>query len=280
MVEYTEEATSRTIQAAGTTIHYHEAGDGPPLLFLHSYGVGTTAWITWHKVLPEFAKHFRCVMMDLVNYGGTGPVTYNEPVHSVHSRIAVALLDHLGIERTSILGNSVGGTTALVTAIAHPDRVDRLVVGACHASTGGDPYVIANYPSEGLKATRAAQADPTDENVRWYLGIHLDNQALVTDELVDYVQASYTGRPDLIEAVRQSFSVPHSNLGELASIPSPTMIIHGRFDRMVTVEQGLTIMGYIPDSRLIVLKGVGHWPPYERPEEYARYALGHLLAGG
>ena len=51
--QFTEEGTSKTVQAMGQTIHYHEVGEGyPPVLMFHSFGPGTTAWITWHKVLP------------------------------------------------------------------------------------------------------------------------------------------------------------------------------------------------------------------------------------
>ena len=60
----------------------------------------------------------------------------------------------------------------------------------------------------------------------------------------------------------------HSNMADLVKIKAPTLIIHGRYDRMVTVEQGLMIMNYIPDSRLVVFNHCGHWAPYEHPAEY------------
>lgn len=276
----TEEATSHSIQAGGTTIHYHDIGEGEPLLFLHTYGPGSTGWLTFHKVIGALSQHYRCIVMDMVNAGGTGPVEYHEPVHSVHARVAEALVDHLGIDKLTLVGNSVGGTTSLVFTLNNPGRVKKLVIGACHASTGGDPYVIANSPSEGLKATQATYANPTKEMLRWYLGVHIHDDALVTDELVDYVHASLTGHPESRKAQQASVSVPHSNLGELATITPPTMIIHGRFDRMVTVEQGLTVMGYLPEcSRLVVLNNTGHWPPFEQPDLYTRYVLDFLAEG-
>ena len=93
----TEEATSRTIEAGGMKIHYHDVGEGDPIVFLHSYGPGTTSWITWHKVIDDFAREFRCIMMDLPNFGRTGPVTFEEPVHNLQARTALALLDALGV---------------------------------------------------------------------------------------------------------------------------------------------------------------------------------------
>ena len=116
--------------------------------------------------------------MDLANYGGTGPIEYNEPVHSVHARVAKTLLDSLGIDQVTLIGNSVGATTSMVFTLENPGRVKRVIIGACHASTGGDPYVIANYPSEGLRVTQATYANPTDDALRWYFKVHLDNQSL------------------------------------------------------------------------------------------------------
>src|SRR5215469_13599777 len=104
----TEEGTSRTIAAGGMTVHYHDTGEGEPVLFLHSYGPGTTAWITFHKTLGLLSQHFRCILMDLPNFSKTGPIVYREGVHAVQARTAVALLDALGIARAHWVGNCGG----------------------------------------------------------------------------------------------------------------------------------------------------------------------------
>ena len=75
-----------------------------PVLFLHSYGPGTTAWITFHKTVGELSQHFRCILMDLPNFSKTGPIVYREGVHAVQARTAVALLDALGIARAHWVG--------------------------------------------------------------------------------------------------------------------------------------------------------------------------------
>jgi 2-hydroxy-6-oxonona-2,4-dienedioate hydrolase len=76
-------------------VHYHDVGAGEPVLFLHSCGPGTTAWITFYKAVGELSLHFRCILMDLPNFSKTGPIVYREGVHAVQARIAVALLDAL-----------------------------------------------------------------------------------------------------------------------------------------------------------------------------------------
>ena len=93
---------------------------GEPVLFLHSYGPGTTAWITFHKASGELSRHFRCILMDLPNFAKTGPIVYREGVHGLQARTAVALLDALGIEKAHWVGNSQGGQSAMVAAINYP----------------------------------------------------------------------------------------------------------------------------------------------------------------
>jgi pimeloyl-ACP methyl ester carboxylesterase len=135
----TEAGTGKTIVAGGMTVHYHDSGAGEPVLFLHSYGPGTTAWITFHKTVGRLSQHFRCILMDLPNFSKTGPIVYREGVHAVQARTAVALLDALGIQRAYWVGNSQGGQSAMVAAITYPDRVGKFVIGGSHIGTGGDP---------------------------------------------------------------------------------------------------------------------------------------------
>jgi pimeloyl-ACP methyl ester carboxylesterase len=272
----TESETSRTVQAGGMRVHYHDIGSGDPVLFLHSYGPGTTAWITFHKVVDAFAPHFRCILMDLPNFSKTGPIVYREGLHAVQARTAVALLDALGIPRAHFVGNSQGGQSSMVAAMKYPDRVGRFVMGGSHIGTGGDRYLMANRPSEGMRATREALANPTRENIRRYLRVHLDDEALVTDELVDYVHRAHTWSPELDEARKQSVSVPHDYTPELAGIRAPVLLVHGRYDRMVAFEVSIAILNHVADSRVVLLNDCGHWPPFEKPAEYAAHVLSFL----
>lgn len=272
----TEAGSSRTVQAGGMTVHYHDVGRGDPVLFLHSYGPGTTAWITFYKTLGALAPHFRCILMDLPNFTRTGPVVYREGVHAVQARTAVALLDALGIEQAHWVGNSQGGQSAMVAAITYPTRVRKLVMGGSHIGTGGDRYLMANRPSEGSRATREALDDPSRENIQRYLRVHLDDEGLVTDELVDYIHRAHTGAPELMEARRHSVSVPHDYTPDLAGIRAPVLLVHGRYDRMVAFEVSIAILNHIADARLVLLNGCGHWPPFEKPAEYAAHVLAFL----
>src|SRR5947209_16952412 len=211
----TETGTSKTVTAGGTSVHYHDIGEGEPVLFLHSYGPGTTAWITFHTAVGRLAQHFRCILMDMPNFSKTGPVVYREGVHAVQARTAAALLDALGIQRAYWVGNSQGGQSAMVAAITYPERVAKFVMGGSHIGTGGDRYLMANRPSEGSRATRQALDDPSRENIAHYLRVHIDDESLVTDELVNYIHRAHTWSQEFIEARRQSVSLPHDYTQDL-----------------------------------------------------------------
>jgi 2-hydroxy-6-oxonona-2,4-dienedioate hydrolase len=272
----TEAGTSKTIMAAGMSVHYHDIGSGEPVLLLHSYGPGTTAWITFHKTVGALSQDFRCILMDLPNFSKTGPIVYHEGLHAVQARTGVALLDALGIERAHWVGNSQGGQSAMVAAINHPERVKKFVMGGSHIGTGGDRYLMANRPSEGNRATRVAIDDPSRENIRRYLRVHIDNESLVTDELVDYIHHAHTWSPDFMEARRQSVSVPHDYTPDLPGIRAPVLLIHGRYDRMVAFEISIAILNHIEDSRLVLLNNCGHWAPFEKPVEWTAHLLAFL----
>ena len=275
-VEFSEQGTSKTVKAGGMDVHYHDVGSGDPIVLLHSYGPGTTGWITFHKILPALAQRYRCIVMDLPNFGRTGPVTYNEPLHNLQARTALALMDKLGIEKAHLVGNSQGGQSAMVVAMKNPERVNKLIFGACHIKTGGDLYLMGNRPSEGSRATNDVITDPTRENVHRYLRVHIDDQTLVTDDLIDYIHQNYTGHPDHVAANAASVSVPYDHGVDLPNIKAPSLIIWGRYDRMCVFEIGIAALNNIDDSRLILLNNCGHWPPYEKPEEYTAHLLNFL----
>jgi 2-hydroxy-6-oxonona-2,4-dienedioate hydrolase len=277
--ELTEDGTGRWVEAGGMKIHYHDVGQGPPLIMLHSVGPGgVTAWITFHKNLPVLSRYFRCIAMDMPNFAKTGPVVYNEPVHNLQARTAHALMNAIGIEKAHLLGNSQGGQSAMVFASHYPERVDKLIFGACHIVTGGDTYLFGNtrrtrrYP----RPVQGAQP-PTHDSIRSALADYIDNDALITEDLVDYLYRMATGRPDLAEARAKSTSTYYDHAPDLPKITAPALIIWGRYDRICPVEVGVKCLNHLRKSRLVVLNDCGHWVSFERPEEYNAFVLDFLL---
>jgi 2-hydroxy-6-oxonona-2,4-dienedioate hydrolase len=275
-----EDASSRTLEAGGARIHYHDVGAGEPLLMLQAYGPlpGTTAWLTYHRVVDAFAQHFRCILIDNPNFGKSSPVVFDEPVHDLYVRQAVSVLDSVGIEKCKVVGTSTGGTVALDLALTFPNRVSALVIGACEASTGGDPYLLSPFPSEVARLSQDCQSNPPDRDRirRLLLGIVYD-ATLITDALVESMYEWRTREPEHAESWSRSKSIPSGKLNQLATIDIPTLIIHGRFDRMVPIEGAIRLLNYIPTADLIILNNCGHWPSIERPKDFTHHALGFLM---
>jgi len=147
--------------------------------------------------------------------------------------------------------------------------------GGC-ARTDSDRYLMAIRRSEGSRATRQALDDPSGENIRRYLSVHIDDDSLVTDELVDDIHRAHTWSQEFIEARRQSVSLPHDYMQDLAGIQAPVLLIHGRYDRMVPFEVSIAILNHIADSRLVLLNNCGHWPPFEKPAEWTAQVFAFL----
>ena len=263
---------SRRLMTPEGPLHFQEVGTGQPILFIHAFGPqpGVTAWMIFHRVLGDISKSRRCIALDMPNFGLSGPVLYDEPFHDVVARSALALMDHLGIERAPVVGTSMGATVALDLALAAPERVAGLVVGSCHASTGGDPYLLGPFPSEVQRLYDEAQAHPSDRacTARLLRSLVYDEH-LMTEDVLSAIQDFRDSRMDHWRAVSQSRSRSHSNLSALARIDVPTKIIHGRFDRMVPFEQALMLMSYIPQADVVLLNRCGHWPAFERPSDFA-----------
>lgn len=288
----TYENTSKIYEGEGWKIQYHEAGAGEPVIFLHEYGPGSSAWVNYHKNIGELSKHFRCLMPDV---GGTGMTVAPEGTQGGHERYALTalkLMDGLGIEKAHIVGHSSGGTASLLFGYTYPDRVLKVVTGSCHHSRGqsfpgGEPYMIANRPSEGNRATMEVTSNPSKENFRRYLKVHIDDEALVTDELVDYVHDTYMANPSRPQEpptllsrrssqITERRGAPYSHLHQLWDVEAPTLIIYGRYDRMCSYEIGLTILNYVADSRIVVFNNCGHWPPFEKPDEWNSQVINFL----
>jgi 2-hydroxy-6-oxonona-2,4-dienedioate hydrolase len=106
--------------------------------------------------------------------------------------------------------------------------------------------------------------------------VRIDDESLVTDELVDYIQRAHNWSQEFIEARRQSVSLLHDYTQYLAGIQAPVLLIHGRYDRMVAFEVSIAILNHIADSRVVPLNNCGHWPPFQKPAEWAAQVLAFL----
>lgn len=165
-------------------LHYHEAGtdNAETLVLLHGGGPGASALSNFRANIPVFAKSFRVLAVDLPGYGQSDKPAEHDQYFSFASRALKDLLDSLGVAQAHILGNSLGGGTAVRFALDHGKRAGRLVL----MGPGGlSLNVFSPDPTEGVRKLSAFAKDPTRERIAEFLRIMVFDQSLVTEELID-----------------------------------------------------------------------------------------------
>jgi len=180
-------------------------------------------------------------------------------------------LDALGLERVSLVGNSLGGRMALDMAERHPDRVTRMVLM-------GSPGV-GMAVTDGLKALRAYE--PSLENMRaLLLDYFAVDKSIITDDLV---RIRYEASVETFEAYRSMFSDPRHKGNELGiteeqarSIRTPALLVHGREDKVVPAEVSWTMLQLLQDADLHVFARCGHWTQIERAREFVEVVSSFL----
>jgi pimeloyl-ACP methyl ester carboxylesterase len=284
MSEITFESTSRLFDAGDIKLHANEVGDGPPLLLLHGSGPGATSWSNFKQNLPALSQRFHVFAVDHPGYGLSDKpeFTREDSIFKVTSRALAAMLDGLGIDNVSFIGNSLGGATALKFTLDHPDRVDRLVL----MGPGGAAVNIFSPPlSEGFKLLRAfyGAREPTREQLEAFIRIMVFDDSFVTDELIDERFQSAI-QPETLAGNRRVLA-SMDNLGEddqlwrfIHKVRVPTLITWGRDDRVLPLDAAFFALRRMPDARLHVFPKCGHWAQYEKREEFDRLTIDFLSA--
>lgn len=277
MAEFSQESTSRTVKTASGRIHYHEAGpaDGHPVIMLHGSGPGATGWSNFNGQLQALADRFRVIAPDMPGWGDSDPVTYEE---RNHQQAALDFMDELGIERASYVGNSMGGATSLQVAARNPERVAGLVTLGAGAG-GVRLFGPGDGPTEGLKLLQGAYRDPSPIGMAKFVDIFVYDERFKSAELVKQRSDNALKHPEHLANFIAGLGRPRKGLvsdEEVASIAAPTLIIHGRDDRVVHYEGSLKLCALIPDSRLVLINRCGHWAQVEHAAEFNRLLAVHL----
>lgn len=273
----TYESTSRTAQAGAIRLHYHEAGEGPVLVLLHGGGPGASAWSNWKQNLEAFSGRFRTLLVDQPGYGRSDKPVVRGGMWAYYAGAVRDLLDTLGIARASLIGNSLGGGTALKLAIDHPDRVDRLVL---MGPAGGMLPIFSAWPSEGLRTLLSFYAPPGPSREKMQAIIEaltFDPSKVDPDVLEERYLAAVD--PEAMATAQAVFRAVQSGEAvmvaeelwrDLHRIPHRTLITWGREDRVLPLDGALFMTRYIRDARLHVFPNCGHWAQVEHRVEFER----------
>jgi 2-hydroxymuconate-semialdehyde hydrolase len=264
---------ARRVRTGAFDTNVHDLGQGAPVLFIHGSGPGVSAWANWRGVMPEIARSRRVIAPDMVGFGFTDRPAGIAYGMDTWVQQAIDLLDALDIECADVVGNSFGGALSLALAIRAPQRVRRLVL----MGSVGVPFAI----TEGLDAVWGYT--PSFENMRRIMDVFAHDRGLVTDELAR-LRHEASIRPGFQESFAAMFPAPRqrwvdamaSAEADIRALPHPTLLVHGREDRVIPLATSLTLAQWIPDSQLHVFGHCGHWTQIEHGARFTRLVADFL----
>lgn len=257
----------RFVAVNGIRTNYQEAGSGANVLLLHGSGPGVTAYANWRLVIPKLASRFRVIAPDIVGFGYTdrpADVTYGLDYWVEHIAGFIQALD---LRRVHLVGNSFGGALSLALATRYPQLVERLVL---MGSVG-----VGFELTPGLDAVWGYR--PSLDNMRQLMQLFAHDHSLITNDLIEsrYRASLRSGYQEsfsrMFPAPRQrsvdAMRVPDENIRQ---IKQPTLIVHGRDDRVIPLQTSLELHSLIDDSELHVFGRCGHWVQIEQNARFCR----------
>jgi pimeloyl-ACP methyl ester carboxylesterase len=263
----TDEYQGLVADADGTKLHYYDVGRGEPLILLHGGGAGASGLSNWRRNIGPLSKHFRVLTVDQPGYGLSDNKIGSEGLFASHAEAILALMNRLGLQRASFVGNSLGGGTTLALALREPDRVNKMVL----MGPGGMIPVCQPWPSEGLRRMFDFYEGegPTIEKMRGIVRELVYDPKSIPESLIQERFTAAT-RPQYLAAppLRNLGTHPNDELwrAPLNRLTHETLLTWGREDRTLPIDAAFIPLKVIPNAELHVFPKCGHWAQYERAE--------------
>lgn len=256
---------SKFADVGGVRIHYQEKGSGVPIVLIHGFA---SSVYTWKDEFDVLAQKYHVIAVDLKGFGFSAKPDGDYTRHA-QGELVAALLDQLKIDKAWIVGNSMGGETAINVALSHPDKVLGLVlIDSSGVKVAGASSLSPWYlqiPAVGRLLTALAMT--SDGLVRKGLETSFYDDSKISDDRVAfYYQPLRTsgGQLAVTRAKAQFEMLPIED--KLSTISVPTLIIWGAEDELIPLEAGKKMNSLIKGSKLVVIEKCGHVPQEEKPE--------------
>jgi pimeloyl-ACP methyl ester carboxylesterase len=262
------------LDVEGGKLYYEVAGEGHPLLLIHA-GIAHSGM--WDPQWEEFARRYRVIRYDTRGYGKTS--TDADDTSFSNRQDIFDLLQHLGVDRTYVIGVSRGGQIALDFTLEHPEKVDALILVAAGLS-GYEPSFSEEQLAlfdrfEKLWEAKDWETLSDLETAYWVDGADQPegraDSALrrrVRDMIFfNYTNQPHEGKPCVLEPAAH---------GRLSEVTVPTLIISGDLDERAVMEIAEVQVQGIAGAKKVVMSGTAHVPNMEKPEEFNRIVLDFL----
>lgn len=258
----------------GLTLHYLDVGEGPVVLWLHGSGPGASGYSNFKTNYPVFAEAgFRNIVLDLPGFGRSSKPEDAHYNLDFFVECLSQFLQATGIERCTLLGNSLGGAIALGQALAHPAAVERLVLMA----PGGVEERETYFQMEGIvrMVEVFGQGPMGVEEMRQVMQLQLFDASQLDEELLKERAAVAVTQPANLFS---TMMVPNmtERLGELTC---PILGFWGSNDRFNPVEGVFKFLDKAPEARFLMLNRCGHWVQVEHTDLFNRTCIDFLQQG-
>ena len=280
----TETDTSRFIRIRegdlDLQLHYNDCGSGAEtVVMLHGSGPGASGWANFNRnIEPLVAAGYRVILMDCPGWSKSDPIVCTGSRSELNARALKGLLDALGLDKVHILGNSMGGHSAVAFALAHPAQVGKLVLMG--GGTGG-PSQFVPMPTEGIKLLQGLYREPSIDNLKKMMAVFVFDSSSLTEALYQARLSNMLARQEHLENFVKSLAANPKQFTDygprLGEITAPTLVIWGRDDRFVPMDVGLRLISGIPNAELHVFNRCGHWAQWEHPQRFNDVASSFLL---
>jgi 3-oxoadipate enol-lactonase len=263
--------STRVARNGSVAIAYDVRGQGPPLVLIQGLGVGRWGW---EPVVDRLARRFRVITIDNRGVGAS-----DAPRGSYSTRVmasdVVAVLDDAGVESAGVVGTSLGGMVAQELALAHPERVERLVLVA--TIPGG--RLTAPMPLKTAYLLTWAPLMRSEQRLRGFVEHNLGPGTLRRRaKVVRRLMAHKRAHPQSEQAWRAQATagVLFDPLGRQRRITQPTLILQGTADQVVNPVNAELLADLIPDARVRYVEGAGHLMCWDEPRRFVRIVTGFL----
>jgi 2-hydroxy-6-oxonona-2,4-dienedioate hydrolase len=263
------------LDANGVKTRVLEAGNGEPLILLHGTGGHVEAYA---RNLKGLSENFRVICIDMLGHGYTDKPDQPYGIDSYSDHL-LAVIQALDLSQVYLSGESLGGWVAAWFAAYHPEYVKALVLNT-PGNVNNKPEVMAGLKASTLKAVLEANYENVKTRLEWLMY----DKSQVTDELIEtrykiYTQPSYQKAVHNIVCLQDlDVRVKYSwDSSWCSKINVPTLLAWTDHDPTSTVEEAQPIQDMIPNSELVVIKDAGHWPQWEKPEEFNSIVTNFLL---
>lgn len=269
------------VEVNGIDVHYKSYGEGETtFILLHGFGASL---FSWREVTEPLAQFGTVIAYDRPAFGLTErPMAWegeNPYSQEAQVELVIGLMDALGVEKATLVGNSAGGTVSMLTYLKYPERVESLILvdPAVYAGGGAPAWVrpllgtpqfdhigplfARQLQAQGIELVKTAWHDPGKIAPEIFDGYQKPLQVENWDKALWYLTVSSR----------------ESGLAERVSeFTLPTLVITGDDDRIVPTEQSIRLASELPNAELVIIPQCGHVPQEECPDEFMQAVEGFL----